>query len=795
MRSFWRPSVFAVALLLLMGTVLAIFAGNAFAVTPNVTAACTAPPTITIQSSTSHGYNAVVTGTATAGAGTGCTIVYVSVSWGDGSVSTNTFTTAQANFSMSHSYGSAGAYHAQVTAFENGGQTTTSNVVFNINGPPYSVNVAFDTSYHLPGDRAVLYINVVNSTTGGLQSGYTTLSFYITTCYSQTTNPALCTPVNTIPTRPTALNATSIPFTVPPDAVTGSTLSVQVEANATLPTGLFSENSSVTYLIIATPQTPSVCVGSTISGTNTCAPQTAQIQPGQNFILSIQATLGVGFGSDPWPNAAVAVTFYLNNQQVHPTGFPNQIQTNNLGYAYVVVQTQGLGTGDLNITAAVTDPNNAAITSQHNTIFVNIQPTPLAQVQVTTGSDGYFGGDSMTSTFAITSYLGKAVPGWNANEYQVLGYPSGTGCGSFSSNGQIFAQGAISGTSGTVPAYTIPTSYQGILVVVVSANNATQSTVGYACALVTPPQLLIQPSEVTYHPGDTISVSFTPEGGIFSTATYFATVSGSGVVIYNQSLQSSTSFSFSIPATGTLPSYVLTVVAQNASGIIAGQDITLNEYSGYNLVVSVQTPAQYSDNSYQPGEKVTFSYTVNTLGLATPPKFFTLEAFFYNSPQGPTIVQETASSGTFTLQVPSNIGAGMVLAGFTAFIPTPSGTSGYGTIVGLQVNPSPSVLDYELGAGSGFTVAHLLVIVILVIAALLAYVIWRRRHRGSEPGAHGSRHKMFGHKDNSVEQWQQTQPEGQAPPAEHGPEAGYAPPADQGQPPMPEGQYPAQPPQ
>ena len=82
------------------------------------------------------------------------------------------------------------------------------------------------------------------------------------------------------------------------------------------------ENSSVTYLIIATPQTPSVCVGSTISGTNTCAPQTAQIQPGQNFILSIQATLGVGFGSDPWPNAAVAVTFYLNNQQVHPTGFP-----------------------------------------------------------------------------------------------------------------------------------------------------------------------------------------------------------------------------------------------------------------------------------------------------------------------------------------------------------------------------------------------------------------------------------------------------------------------------------------
>lgn len=797
MGSFWKLSVLAIALLMFSGLVAGL--GTLGGASAHVAApsACTGAPAITIQSQRVQGSNANVTGFATAGPGAGCTVFQVQIAWGDGTNGpTQYYGTYQANFSFVHTYFTTGTFTVTVTARDTTGPSSTAQTILSIHGPPYYVTVNFDQNYHLPGDRATLYIDVFNSTTNSLQGGYASLTFFVTTCYDQQTNQGACTPVTTINTHPQASNATAISFTVPPDAVADSQLSVQVEANATLPTGLYSENSLVTNLWISTPQTPYLCVGSTEGVISFPCPTTTVIQPGQNFVLTIDATVSYSSGSAPWSGGAVLVTFYLNNQAVSPT-FPKSMVTNSSGIAQGIVQTTGLGTGDLNITAAVSDPANAAVVAVHSTVFITIAASPAAQVQVTIGSAGYYGGDTMTSSFAVTSFTGHAVSGWSANSYFITGNP-GTlttlGSCAYTSTSIFFAQGPLTGTSGSVPSFVIPSSFSGAIEVTVLANNATTSTPGVACTLVSPPKLLVQPSEVVYHPGDSIGVSFTPEGQVFNSASYFASVSGVGisgntVIIYNQSLGSSTSFSFTIPSTGTLPSYTLTVLAQNSSGVIAGQDLRLNESSGYALVVSVQTPSQYTDGSYQPGQSVTFTYTLASLGLATPPKFFSLNAGFLNTQQGETVVQETATSGSITLRVPSSAGQGISLVAFKAGVPTAFGTFGVGTQVALLVNPSPSALNYEIGAGSGFSVSDILVIVIIVVLAIIVFLVWRRRH--GEPRVPKPHRKRSGHSEpesaqSGVTQWQQ-QPgsEGQFPAQEGQP----APASEQGQPPMPESTY------
>ena len=797
MVSFWKPVAYATALLLLSGLVASLGGVSGAPIQPSTPHACTNAPSLTIQSQSVRGFFATVSGTAIAGAGAGCLINIITIQWGDGATNTQYNFSYQANFSFTHNYATAGSYPVTVTARDSSGLSTTSNLVLAVHGPPYDVQVAFDRAYHLPGDRAVLYINVYNSTTGGLQTSTSSLTFFVTTCYDQQTNPGVCTPVNTISSHPAATNATAIPFTVPPDAIGDSTLTVQVEANATLPTGLFSENSSVTNLWISSPQLPNVCVGSTIGGGGSaCAPNTAQIQPGQNFVLTIYGSVSGPSGTEPWVGGSVLVTFYLNNQQVSP-GFPKYpLITNSSGVAQGVVQTAGLGTGDLNITAAISDPSNAAVQAMHETVFVNIAASPAAQVQVTVGSAGYYGGDTLAASFVVTSFTGHPVSGWSANAYYIFGDAGSlTTTGACGVTNLFLAEGPLSGTSGNVPSYAIPTSFSGVLTIEVQANNATASVYGSVCTLVSPPKLLVQPSEVVYHSGDTIHVSFTPEGQVFNTASYFASVSGTGtngntVIIYNQTLGTSTSFQFTIPSSGTLPTYTLTVIAQNTTGVIAGQDLQLYEYSGYALVVSIATPSQYSDGSYQPGESVTFSYTLASLGLATPPKFFTLSAGFLNTQQGETVIQETSTSGSFTLQVPSSTGTGISLVVFNAGIPTPTGGQTVGTDVALLVNPSPSALNYEIGAGSGFTVSDILVIVILIVAALLVFLLWRRRHP-REPGMVRPHKKRFGKSEpepanaGGVQTWEQPAPEGGAPPAA---EQGAAPASEPGAeypPPMP----------
>lgn len=793
MVKIWKASAFAITALLVCGGLLVMFSANAGA-TPSMPAACTTAPTVS-ATATPHGFTVTVTGKVTTEAGAGCVISYVSINWGDYYTSTQdgNLTDSELNISQTYTYPSTGTYSIVVTAYLETAESAQQTLSVTVHGPPYDTLAAFDMSYHLPGDPAELFIEAENSTTGGLQSDVTAI--FITTCYSSTaTGAPACSTVPSIPTHPTPANLTSIPFLVPPQAATDSYLYATVEINATTPTGNFNENGSAS-MYIATPVAPTVCVSSTVSGTKTCSPTTAQFEPGENFVLTVYAYLTGDGSEEPWDGAALAVTFYLNNEkQVTPTGFPTNLSTDVDGTVQAVVQTGGanaIGTGELNITVALSDSHNSAVKSPApTTIFVNLKPSPSTKVQVTLGADEYFGGDELTSSFQITSFSGTPTTGWHAYDYLVIGYYEDSGSCPGSGTSEIFTLANVTGTSGNLPNFKIPLSFQGVMLVVVSANNATESVTGEACTLVLPPELLVEPSETTYFPGDTIGVSLDPEGGNFAGATYFAEVSNTGtttvpVVLFNQSLGSSTSFSFKIPATGTLPSYILSVLAQTINGTFAAQDITLTEYSGYKLVVSVATVSQYSDGSFRPGTTISFSYVITALGSATLPSLFYLNATFVNSAGGPTVVEETSPTGTFNLPIPSSSGTGTDVASFGATIPTASGLAYADTEVGVLVNPTPSVLDYELfGAGSGFTVAHLLVIIVLAAAAILVYLVIRQRRESGMPKL-----KKQKKKEEGVDQWgpnQPQQPQDQQPMQPAGGDMGYQyPPMDQQMPPPP----------
>jgi hypothetical protein len=782
--------------------------------TPHVTL-CNAP-SASIISITSKEYTATLKGNASAGTGTPTCTIFVEVSWGDGFVSIET----TFPFTDHHTYYTTGTFTVKINASQTDLQYAVAAGSVVIHGTPYSVNLAFDKAYHLPGDSATLFVKVDNTTTGAPQYGLQ--SFFITSCYVSTnslTNP--CSPVSTLNSHPaTVANISSYAFTVPPDADPGSTLTVTVEANETFDGQLISVNGTRT-LSMASPVAPDLCVGSTVSTSGAvCAPGVGAFLPGQSFITTVTALVDTASGDAAWPNATVAMAFYLNGNPVHPKNLPTTVSlmTNSLGIASTVVNTAGLGTGDLNISVGITDSNNPSISSESRWMFVTLEPTPAVQVQVTLGASEYYGGDSLSAKYAVTTLSGGVPSGWGANSYLIIGIAPGDSCTyeSIGTNGYqvLVSATGVTGTQGSIPSYAIPTAFQGTVDVAVFANNATDTAVGQTCALVTPATILIQPSEAEYNPGDTIAVTITPEGSILNGATYYADVTGSSTsgtaVIFNESLGTATSFSFTIPSAGTLPSYTLTVVATTTTGlIVAGQDLTLEEHSGYAIEVSVNTASQYSDGSFQPGQSITFSYTITPLGTSQTPTIFTLEAYFENSAQTYTVINEQSASGSLSMTLPSSLGTGIALVAFDAVIPTPpSGTTSATTAVGILVNPSPSFLDYKpFGSSFGMTMGQIILIIILVVLALLALIMWRRRGGG---GAYTAkpRRRLF-HRKEGVGQWSQqpsdqpaqapatgfyTPPEGgQAPPPAPPPDNSWSPP------PMPPAQetqvdYPAPPP-
>lgn len=646
--------------------------------------------------------------------------------------------------------------------------TQTDQIHFNVH--TWEVVGHFDNDYHLPGDSAKVFFQVLSYDSGGLVN--TSIDLAATGCYEVTVLNA-CTPLTGL-VVPASGDLGNITLSIPTNARIGSTLTLYIWANSSTASTRYSEQTvDNPTIIIVGVQNPDLCVGTDSTGSTTCGGNPTFTQ-GTQLVLRVTSIIGTSPGNDEGflPNVPVSVNWSEGGLAIPtPGGFPSSFTTDGTGVALGLFGTSGISPGVVTVGVFITDPLDNQLHGQQNLTFTIVPSSSSIVLQVTLGQGQYFGGDSLTGNFAIlsTSTQGGSAPapvGWKATYYTIYAYPGVTGVstcslGALSNNFDFLLQGPLTGASGSIPAYSVPTDLTGLLVVTVYASNSTQTatsiTATSGCATVSPPTLLVNPSEVNYVAGDTISVSLTTEGSIFTNdapVTFYATVSdvssacpgsaGDGSIF---SKQVNSSFSFTIPSAGTLPEYTLTVVAQDHEGELAAQDVCLTEIAGFQLSVSIGTPSQYSDDSYQPGQTISLNYQITALGTATLPQSVVLSILDLSSNTPEQRADESSPSGSFSYTIPKSSGTGFVLLEVEASLVSPtsgSGTTSVYTYSGVNVESSPSALDYEIGAGSGFTVG-LLIVILLIVALVIVGLVYLRRRRMMGPGGPSHFQEFHGH--------------------------------------------------
>lgn len=651
-----------------------------------------------------------------------------------------------------------GTWLLNVTASTKGAEM--GQVAFHVD--TYFVQLTPDQTYHLPGDHATVYYQVLSYASQGPVAG--TLAFGLNGLYVNESHPALhFAPLPGL-TPPSAGAQGAVTLTIPTNAQTNWWAGINLWANLTISGGTNTETARLLFTI-AQVIAPALCAATTTDGgPNPCTPAPTAFPLGSQVVVREIADMGDLAGisvGQPIANAAFTLEVRSAGLPISPPSFPTSVTGDASGTAREVLDTTQLKVSTVTIYVNVSDPNDPSLTNDSSLTF-NLTSSIQVAVQITLSSPQVFGGDSLYGNFSLVEAGGAAAPGgWLAYEYQVY-FDAGSSTCPTAPVGQLELEANLTGATGAIPGYPVQNSMNGLLEVVVYAHNGTSVTAAgifaLACSLASPPQIAVNPSETSYLPGDTVGVSITPEGATLTqgSPTYYASVVGFATVtgrspcsgtspedLYGQAV-SGTSFSFTIPKQGASLCYEISVSAQTTGGFVTGQDVEIDELSGYTLGISIATPSQYADGSYQPGETLTLDYTVAPIGSSTTvPNEITLFVYVGNLPY--QRIQQASTSGSLSVTIPSSQGAGIVLIEVTGSIPTPaSGTYGVSAVTGVEVEPSPSFLGYDLGAGSQFTVGELLLVIALAVLVVLGVLWWRRqqwqsssRHFHDEHGSTG----------------------------------------------------------
>ena len=196
----------------------------------------------------------------------------------------------------------------------------------------------------------------------------------------------------------------------------------------------------------------------------------------------------------------------------------------------------------------------------------------------------------------------------------------------------IIGEGALSGGSSTGAAtVTLPTGYMGTFYYGVFAANATTVFAGWASASVTAPLVYVNPSSLTYSAGSTVSVAVSMTGTGSATgltlhytvlAYYYSRSAGfqNGGVTESGTVANGSSFALAVPSSDPPAYYLIEAWLESSTGAtLATTSVEIDELSGFALILSLQTTSRYSDGSFQPGETLTFSYTLSAYGATTLP--------------------------------------------------------------------------------------------------------------------------------------------------------------------------------
>jgi hypothetical protein len=277
-----------------------------------------------------------------------------------------------------------------------------------------------------------------------------------------------------------------------------------------------------------------------------------------------------------------------------------------------------------------------------------------------------------------------------------------------------------------------PLGFTGRVYFVIDYSNATYTDDGGNSVPVSPPQILLTSNEVYYLPGDSVTVTVTTLGSILSSATLQALViDSSGDHLISGALTGST-MTVTIPMKAAPDWVEFTVFAVDSTGaIVTNASLYVDEANGYDLSVGVTTKSNYADDSYQPGQTITFSYQILARGTYSMPKAWTIwvwpEDAYDNTGLGAIEFQTTSTSGTISYTIPSSSANGIQSFEIEA---EPS-SGGYATynLISVNVESSPSGLGLELGAGSGLTVGWLILLIVIIVIAIVLFLAIRSHGR------------------------------------------------------------------
>lgn len=435
-------------------------------------------------------------------------------------------------------------------------------------------------------------------------------------------------------------------------------------------------------------------------------------------------------GSFPAIGLTTTFEFDAGVTPVTPHGsWPSSVATNDTGGAAILfLATNDIfpATSTASVSVSVTDPLNAGQTygPTVDDFVVQAIAAGTAAFHLSLDSAQYYGGDTATASWQLGAFDPTLSQGWTIDAWWAYEDASGV----LSSSGTLNA----TTTTGHFNV-AVPMGYAGEMSVEAIAHNATGSLVADAYAYVTAPSILLNPNEASYLPGDTVTVSVTTLGSVYSNATLFASVVDSAGNIYVNGPLTSHTITIPVPSVGTPSSVSISIAAQDSKlGIVGTAALSVSEATGLGVNAGVTTASNYADGSFQPGQVIQIHYAFQAYGDAALAKTYDVYVYpysgFYTS-HGSILVQTSSTSGDVSYTIPSGTPAGSQL--FEVYVTGAAcirACYGY-SLFAVNVQPSPSALQYNLGAGSGLTVGWLVLLVLLLVIAIVLVMMIRRRDR------------------------------------------------------------------
>lgn len=586
--------------------------------------------------------------------------------------------------------------------------------------PTYFVTGQVTTNPVLPGYHDNLLYFVENNTNHApfqQLSSLTITGTYYNTALKQLVFPG--TPATLSPSTPISSWAFTVPANATTDPFDSPVLTVWANASSL---SMTTSNSFTVWVGTLGFSFNDVC-----STTFNCGSLTTGVPA--YVETSVRISGDFGFLTGPAAGEAVTFTYYsTGSSPVTVPGVPGSLTTDSNGYAaetFTPNSTIFNVPGPNRVWIHVTDSVNSSLHVDDNATWNLYNPAGTADYAFWLSAPQYYSGAQVTAYWQWRG-TNATVGTITLTNYVVTDASSHT----------ILANALIGSTaaSGSFQ-FTLASSYYGTIDVVAFAHNTSDYWTLGASANVYQGLFAAVPSELYYNPGDVITVSITEQGPGFSGAAVNAVVQAgdSGQTLFNGAV-SGGSFQFTIPAVAPAGSYIVNAWAYSSTqGLLATFGGYIYEASGYDFWAGIASASSYADGSFMPGQTVQLGYKVTPYGTSTAPLAVELELFpgdcsvtrcFADTPPV-KLWASVGASGSVAFTLPNSLPNGVQTFNVVALFA--------GTVesdpVSVTINSAPSVLNYELGAGSGLTVGWLILLILILVVAFV--IIMSRRRGGS----------------------------------------------------------------